>query len=61
LQQQVQTLKAENETLKNENQVLRKLVLEAKNSTPATFQPEVSPSSAGVQTPTTARSKPSIG
>jgi len=51
LHQQVQTLKGENESLKNENQVLRKLVLEAKNST---FQPEVFPSSAGVQKPTTA-------
>jgi len=54
LQQQVQTLKAENEALKNENQVLRKLVLEAKNSIPATFQPDASSSVAGVQTPTTA-------
>jgi len=54
LQQQVQTLKAQNQTLKAENQVLQKLLLEARNSAPATLQSDVSSSSAGVQTPTTA-------
>lgn len=57
IRQQFEKLKSENAALKQENQVLRKLVFEKQSSTPT--QPVSSPTPSSVSTPPTAPSTPS--